>query len=318
MASVADYNNLAQVIKKLDRRSKQVFVQVLIAEVNLDNNRELGFQAGVIGGGVINNWLTVAGVYDPLGTVNSVLSGLGSATTAALLKDLTPGSVNVVGVLKAMDNRGMLNILSTPNLLTSDNKEAEINVGENIPLQGGSTQTAVGTTTNVERKDVGILLKIKPQISEGDYIRMDIIQEISLVKKDKGQAIDLVTTKRSTKTNVVIKDRETVVIGGLIQDTEETGVNKVPFLGDIPGLGWLFKTTSNIRKKTNLMILLTPQIVKDSADLKTITENQKILYDKDARNAGPVDVRKGIADAGAELRPAPAVPAPVLQETPEK
>jgi general secretion pathway protein D len=313
MASVADYNNLAQVIKKLDRRSKQVFVQLLIAEVNLDNNRELGLQAGVIGGGVLNRYLSIAGVYDPQGAIRSVLGGLGDVTTAALLKNFNPSSVNVAGVLKALDQNSMLNILSTPNLLTSDNREAEINVGENIPLQGGSTQTAVGTTTNIERKDVGIILKIKPQISEGDYIRMDISQEISLVKKDKGQAVDLVTTKRSTKTNVVIKDKDTVVIGGLIQDTEEDLVVKTPFFGDIPGLGWLFKTTQKLRKKTNLIILLTPQIVKDSADLKTITENQKIIYDKDARDAGPVDVRRGIAGAGAELSPAP-----VQQEAPAK
>jgi general secretion pathway protein D len=311
MASVADYNNLAQVIKKLDRRSKQVFVQVLIAEVTLDNSRDLGLQSGVIGGGVINNWLTLAGVYDPLGTVNSVLGGLGSAATASLLKDLNPNSVNVVGVLKAMDNKGMLNILSTPNLLTSDNKEAEINVGENVPFQGGSTQSAIGTTTNIERKDVGILLKIKPQISEGDYIRMDISQEISLVKKDKGQAVDLVTTKRATKTNVVIKDKETVVIGGLIQDTEETGVSKVPFLGDIPGLGWLFKTTSSVRKKTNLMILLTPQIVRDSTDLATISDTQKGRFGNSAENIEKVDVKKGIAGAGI-------LPVEVQKETPAK
>jgi general secretion pathway protein D len=313
MASVADYNNLAQVIKKLDRRSKQVFVQLLIAEVNLDNNRELGLQAGVIGGGVLNKYLAVAGVYDPQGAITSLLGGLSSSTTSNLLKNFNPSSVNVAGVLKLLDQNDMLNILSTPNLLTSDNKEAEISVGENVPFQGGSTQSSIGTTTSIERKDVGILLRIKPQISEGDYIRMDISQEISLVKKDKGQAVDLVTTKRGTKTNVVIKDKDTVVIGGLIQDTEEDIVIKTPFLGDIPGLGWLFKTTQKLRKKTNLIILITPQIVKDSADLRTITENQKIIYDTGARDAGPVDVRKGIAGAGAELKPVEA-----QKETPLK
>ena len=147
----------------------------------------------------------------------------------------------MTAVLKALDKNGLLNILSTPNILTSDNKEAEINVGENVPFQGSATQSTIGTTTSVERKDIGINLKIKPQISEGDYIRMDINQEISAVKDSKGQAIDLVTTKRSAKTSVVVKDKETVVIGGLIQDTEEETVSKVPFLGDIPLLGWLFK-----------------------------------------------------------------------------
>src|SRR6185369_9883734 len=129
--------------------------------------------------------------------------------------------VNVTAVLKALDKNGLLNILSTPNILTSDNKEAEINVGENVPFQGASTQSTGFVTTSVERKDIGINLKIKPQISEGDYIRLDINQEISAVKNDRGQAIDLVTTKRSAKTSIVVKDRETVVIGGLIQDQEE-------------------------------------------------------------------------------------------------
>jgi general secretion pathway protein D len=262
---------------------------------------------------VLNKYLAVAGVYDPQGAITSLLGGLSSSTTSNLLKNFNPSSVNVAGVLKLLDQNDMLNILSTPNLLTSDNKEAEISVGENVPFQGGSTQSSIGTTTSIERKDVGILLRIKPQISEGDYIRMDISQEISLVKKDKGQAVDLVTTKRGTKTNVVIKDKDTVVIGGLIQDTEEDIVIKTPFLGDIPGLGWLFKTTQKLRKKTNLIILITPQIVKDSADLRTITENQKIIYDTGARDAGPVDVRKGIVGAGAELKPVEA-----QKETPGK
>jgi general secretion pathway protein D len=103
-------------------------------------------------------------------------------------------------MLQALETDGVLNILSTPNILTTDNKEAEINVGENVPFKGSSTQSTFGTTESVERKDIGINLKIKPQVSEGDYIRMDIYQEISAVKSDKGQAVDLVTTKRSAKT----------------------------------------------------------------------------------------------------------------------
>jgi len=215
MASPNDYNNLLAVIKKLDRRSKQVFVQVLIAEVSLDKSRDIGLEGGVIGGGVLNKYLTVAGLYDPLGS----LSKLGSAITTlggTTLSGIDPRPANVAAVLHALDKNGLVNILSTPNILTSDNKEAEINVGENVPFQGQSTQSTIGTTTSVERKDIGINLKIKPQISEGDFIRLDLSQEISAVKNDKGQAIDLVTTKRSTKTSIVIKDKETVVIGGLI------------------------------------------------------------------------------------------------------
>jgi general secretion pathway protein D len=287
MASPNDYNNLVQVIKKLDRRSKQVFVQVLIAEVSLDKSRDIGLQSGVIGGAQLNKYLTVAGVYDPLGTLSSIGSAISGSSV--LTPSLTASPANVTAVLKALDKDGLVNILSTPNILTSDNKEAEINVGENVPFQSSTTINTASTTTSVERKDVGINLKIKPQISEGDYIRMDINQEISSVKNDKGQAVDLVTTKRSAKTSVVIKDKETVVIGGLIQDSEDVNVTKVPFLGDIPGLGWLFKTSTKTRKKTNLMILLTPHIIKDAADLNRVSDQQRDKFDESSRKTGTVD-----------------------------
>lgn len=293
MASPTDYSNLVQVIKKLDRRSKQVFVQVLIAEVSLDKSNEIGLQTGLIGGGSPNGSLTIAGLYDPLGT----LGAIGSVITAGgkLTPGVTASPLNVTAVLKALDKKGLLNILSTPNILTSDNKEAEINVGENVPFQGSATQSTIGTTTSVERKDIGINLKIKPQISEGDYIRLDINQEISAVKDSKGQAIDLITTKRSAKTSVVVKDKETVAIGGLIQDSEEETISKVPLLGDIPLLGWLFKTKSKTRKKTNLMILLTPHIVKDAADLAEMTRTQRQLFGESAKKGEQVDVQKEIS-----------------------
>ena len=293
MASPTDYNNLAQVIKKLDRRSKQVFVQVLIAEVSLDKSNEFGLQSGLIGGGSPNPTVTVAGLYDPLGTL-STIGGL-LVAGGGLSPGVTASPINIASLLKALDKNGLLNILSTPNILTSDNKEAEINVGENVPFQGSATQSTIGTTTSVERKDIGINLKIKPQISEGDYIRMDINQEISAVKDSKGQAIDLVTTKRSARTSIVVKDKETVVIGGLIQDTEEETVSKVPFLGDIPLLGWAFKTKSKVRKKTNLMILLTPHIVKDAADLAEMTRVQRMTFSDSAGKNEAVDVKKEIS-----------------------
>ncbi|MBC8018728.1 MAG: type II secretion system secretin GspD [Verrucomicrobia bacterium] len=293
MASANDYNNLIQVIKKLDRRSKQVFVQVLIAEVSLNKFRELGLQGGVIGAGVLNKYLTVAGLYDPLGTLTTIGQAVSAAGSS--LTNVTPSPVNIAAVLKALDQNGLLNILSTPNILTSDNKEAEINVGENVPFQGSSTLSSGISQTSIERKDIGINLKIKPQISEGDYIRMDINQEISAVKNDRGQAIDLVTTKRSAKTSIVVKDKETVVIGGLIQDSEEDIVSKVPLLGDIPGLGWLFKTTNKTRKKTNLMILLTPHIIKDADDLAAVSDDQRIKFGEAAEKVEPVDVQKEIS-----------------------
>ena len=293
MASPTDYTNLVQVIKKLDRRSKQVFVQVLIAEISMDKSSEVGLQTGLIGGGTPNSNLTIAGLYDPLGTLGTVGSVI--AAGGKLTPGVTASPLNVTAVLKALDKKGLLNILSTPNILTSDNKEAEINVGENVPFQGAITSTSINTSQSIERKDIGINLKIKPQISEGDYIRMDINQEISAVKDSKGQAIDLITTKRSAKTSVVVKDKETVAIGGLIQDTEEETISKVPLLGDIPLLGWLFKSKSKTRKKTNLMILLTPHIVKDSADLAEMTRIQREAFGEASKKSEPVDVQKEIS-----------------------
>ena len=305
MASPNDFNSLIQVIKKLDRRSKQVFVQVVIAEVTLDKSRALGVQAGAVAAGALGRYLQGGALYDPFGAFGQILNP--SATGAGIssligdkLQDTTR-PITGVALLQALDKNGLVNILSTPNILTSDNKEAEINVGENVPFQGSATQSTFGATQSVERRDIGINLKIKPQVSEGDYIRMDINQEISAVKNDKGQAVDLVTTKRSAKTSVVVKDRETVVIGGLIQDSEDVNVSKVPILGDIPGLGWLFKTTTKTRKKTNLMILLTPHIVKDNIDLSNISDGQRIKFGEASKKVGTVDVQKEIS--GAEVKP---------------
>jgi general secretion pathway protein D len=303
MSSPADYTNLVQVIKKLDRRSKQVFVQVVIAEVSLDKSRQLGVQAGAVAAGTLGRYLQGGGMYDPFGTFNQILgtSSTGTSTGAgisALIGDkLKDASKPVTGValLQALDTNGLLNVLSTPNILTSDNKEAEISVGENVPFKGTSTQSTFGSTESIERKDIGINLKIKPQISEGDYIRLDISQEISAVKANKGDAVDLVTTKRAAKTSIVVKDNETVVIGGLIADQENDSVSKVPILGDIPGLGWLFKTTTKTRQKTNLMILLIPRIVKDNAQLTNITDAQRAAFGTAAKEVKPVDVQKGIS-----------------------
>jgi general secretion pathway protein D len=306
MASPNDYNNLVQVIKKLDRRSKQVFVQVLIAEVTLNKSRNTGLQLGALGVDQINRYFGIGAFYDPFGVVSTLAtSGLAAATSASTSTSTTstinfpvagvPG--NIGAVLQALDSNDLLNVLSTPNILTSDNKEAEIIVGENVPFQGSSTISSGLSTTSIERKDVGITLKIKPQISEGDYIRLDLSQEISAIGATitvGNGATDRITTKRSAKTNIVVKNGETVVIGGLIQDSDEDVVTKIPYLGDIPGLGWLFKTKSKTKTKTNLMILLTPRIVKDNTDLAAISDSQRIKFGDASKKVDPVDVQKEI------------------------
>jgi general secretion pathway protein D len=299
MASPNDYNNLVQVIRKLDRRSKQVFVQVLIAEVSLDKQREIGVQSAVLGAYVADN-LAGGAFYDPFGAFSTLLKNdaiRGVITDNPNLK--FNQAANVVTVLKALDSNNLLNVLSTPNILTADNKEAEIFVGENVPFAGGSTVSSGVSTTSTERKDVGINLKITPQISEGDYIRLAISQEISALKDTiivGNGSVDRITTKRMAKTSVVVKDNEMVVIGGLIQDQEQEIVSKVPFLGDIPGLGWLFKTKSKQRTKTNLLILLTPTIVKSADDLNIVSEAERAKFGTAAKNVDPVDVQKEMAE----------------------
>ena len=303
MASPNDYNNLVQVIKKLDRRSKQVFVQVLIAEVSLDKTRALGVQAGAVAAGALGKYLQGGGLYDPFGTFGQIFgstSSTGSAISTLIGDKLknTTRPVTGVALLQALDSNGLLNVLSTPNILTSDNKEAEIFVGENVPFGGASTISSGLSTTSVERKDIGINLKIKPQISEGDYIRLDINQEISAVKDTVivgAGSTDRTTTKRSAKTSVVVKDSETVVIGGLIQDQENETVSKVPFLGDIPGLGWLFKTKNKTKTKTNLMILLIPRIVKDNETLISITDELRTTFGEASKEMKPLNVQKEIS-----------------------
>ncbi|WP_246163169.1 type II secretion system secretin GspD [Oryzomonas sagensis] len=296
MASPADYNNLVQVIKKLDRRSKQVFVQVLIAEVTLSKSRQVGLQLGTLGVSSISRYFGVAGYYDPFGVLSTIETATSSISSTSGLSSLSTPA-NIGAVLQALDSNGLVNVLSTPNILTSDNKEAEIVVGQNVPFQGSSTVSSGVTTTSIERKDVGITLKIKPQVSEGDYIRMDLSQEISAIGSTVtvgSGSTDRITTKRSAKTNVVVKDNEMIVIGGLIQDQDDISESKVPFLGDIPGLGWLFKTKTKSKSKTNLMILLTPHIVKDNADLTAVSDTQRAKFGDAAKKVEPVDVQKEI------------------------
>jgi general secretion pathway protein D len=288
MASPADYQNLLQVIQKLDRRRRQVFVQALIAEVSIDKLRDIGVQLGVNGAGTDGS-VAAAGILDPFNFLG------GSVQQQAVVKILSglAKNVNFSAVLKALDQNNAINVLSTPTILTSDNKEAEIFVGENVPLLSSTTLSSTGLSQqSIERKDTGITLKITPQITEGEYIKLDIYQEISAVKANKGQATDLVTTKRSAKTSVVVKDTDSVVIGGLIQTRDEDIVNKIPFLGDIPLLGYLFKTKSTERTKTNLMILLTPRIIRDAADMQAVSERQKRRFEGTVSVDKPINLDK--------------------------
>jgi len=298
VASPTDYQNLLQVIEKLDRRSRQVFVQAMIAEVSINKAKELGVQWGFLGA-ASNGTVSTAASFDPFGsfaTIGNTLAGLsaGGVSITAL-----GTAANFPVVLQALQTNGALNVLSTPNIMTSDNQEAEIFVGENVPFLSGTNLTSTGLSQqSIERKDTGIILKIKPQISEGEYIKLDIYQEISAVK-NFGTATNpnLGSTKRSAKTSVVVKNTDTVIIGGLIQDTDQVTESKIPLLGDLPLLGWLFKTKNTTREKTNLLIMLTPRIIKDARDMAEVSVNQRNSFSDAVKATAPIDLERALQAA---------------------
>ncbi len=224
--------------------------------------------------------LTAGGMGNFLDVPLTTIGSDGTVTTSTLT---VPG---FAALFSLNEFKGAINVLSTPQILTSDNKEAEIVVGENVPFISKRERDITNTSTvlnSIERKDVGITLRLTPQITEGDYVKLDLYQEISSIKQESETIlinIGPTTTKRSTKTSVVVKDNQTVVIGGLMEEKEEENINKVPLLGDIPLLGWLFKNKTLEKKKTNLLVFLTPHIVKDAEQLLKLTDNKKIEFAK--------------------------------------
>lgn len=286
----SDYENLVQIIKKLDKRRRQVFVEATIAEVSIDKLLDLGakWRATALSGG---EPVLIGGVGTvDSKTISNILTGMTGLTMGGIsnyftipqtfIKDAT-SDIRVPGftaLFSLSDFKSAVNVLSSPQILTSDNKEAEIIVGENVPFLSKRERDITTTNTvltSIERKDVGITLKITPQINEGDFVKLDIYQEISALVG--GQSENILTsvgpnfTKRSTKTSIVVKDRQTVVIGGLMQEREEETLTKMPFLGDIPILGWLFKYKVKQKTKTNLLVFLTPNIVKESEHLEKLS-----------------------------------------------
>jgi type II secretory pathway component GspD/PulD (secretin) len=293
VASPSDYQNILPIIKNLDKRRRQVFVEVMIAEISVNKLLTLGtkWRAAVRSGG---EPVFVAGVGTvDQSTISSIVTGLTGLTMGGMgnyftipqnfisgaTSDVTAPGIAVLFSLS--DFRDAVNVLSTPQILTSDNKEAQILVGENVPFISSRQQdvtTANTVLNNITRQDVGIQLKITPQISEGDYIKLDIYQEISALLA--GQSDTILTsvgptiTKRSTKTSVVAKDRQTVVIGGLMQDREEETTEKAPFFGDLPLIGWLFKYKTTSKTKTNLLVFLTPHVVTEADNLGRLSRDK--------------------------------------------
>lgn len=290
-ASDADYNNLRGVIDRLDVRRAQVFIEALIAEVSVEKAAQFGIQwagATPTGSGAtagIINYPTLPGIIgtavDPTGALGAV-AGL---TVGFLGKKITlPDGTEVFGLgalARALETKGDVNILSTPNLLMLDNVEAKIVIGQNVPfLTGSYTSTATtGGTVNpfqtIERKDVGLTLKIKPQISEGGGVKMLIAQEVSsVVQSSLTSSQGLTTNKRAIDTTVIADDGNIVVLGGLIEEQVTENVQAVPLLSKLPLLGDFFTFRDRSRKKTNLMVFLRPVIVRSGDDMLGFTQDR--------------------------------------------
>ena len=283
IASPQDYSVIEDVIKKLDIVRAQVYVEALIAEVTLDKVKDLGVEW--------NATENVKGEVDPLGGTDfglmDAVQGAGETALQGLIMGVTKGFVTIDGT-EIPDIKALLhfyagdtdvNVLSAPRLLTTDNEEAEIIVGEERPfLKAEQTSvSAEGSTIRTwEYKDVGITLKITPHISKGKLLRLELFAEIkNFVAYVGGLDGAAITTKRQASSSVIVEDGSTVVIAGLIRDDTTGGINKVPILGDIPLLGWLFKSRSQSKIKTNLLIFITPRIVTTAEDLKKITEEEQ-------------------------------------------
>jgi general secretion pathway protein D len=309
-ASGADFAAIQRLIDKLDRPRRQVFVEAVIMEVNLRN--ETAF--GVGGHGAIpykykgqNGFIPIAsepGRVSSLNLSNAIqLGGFLTGYVGPVSAELSALGFQLpsIGLLiQALQTDSDVNIISTPHIVATDNEDSEIIVGQNVPFQAGYTPsslsgllgntsgTSSGTTPNllgslgglgsyiapIQRQNVELRLKIKPQISEGGNVRMIIdeqTEEIASVDATLGPT----TSKRAVKTQVIARDQSTIVIGGLIQERTTRSVKKIPVLGSLPLIGWLFRDTSNTKQKTNLLLFLTPYIIRDESDYRRIFEKKR-------------------------------------------
>ena len=283
------FNMLRGVIDKLDMRRAQLYIEALIAEVSTDKAAEFGIQwQGLGGDNRTGGTQAVGGTKFVTGGIITGAANL-NAAGGGLNLGLLHGSINIPGIgevanlgvlAHALESNANANILSKPNLLMLDNEEAKIVIGQNVPFVTGQYAQTNGATVapfqTIERQDVGLTLKVKPQISEGNSIKLEIHQEVSSVANAAGSA-GITTNKRSIDTSVLVDDGNIIVLGGLIEDTVSDTVNKVPLLGDIPVIGALFRSVGRGHKKTNLMVFLRPYVIRNAEDSSKIS-NERYDY----------------------------------------
>lgn len=275
------YRQVRAMIDQLDTRRAQVYIESMIVEVSGDNAADFGFQwQGLLGKRGDSYGLAAGTNFTPPGGAGNIINvqtgvaqgqvNLGEGLNIGLLRDFGT-AYGLAAIARVLQSQANTNIVSTPNLITLDNEEAKIVVGQNVPfITGQFTNTGTGTTNpfqTIERQDVGITLRIRPQVGEGGAVRMTIFQEQSSLLSTTAAGTSNAgpsTARRSIEGTVVVDDGQILVLGGLIEDRFVTNRSKVPLLGDIPGIGALFRSESRERRRTNLMVFLRPIVMRDA------------------------------------------------------
>lgn len=332
------YRQLRAVIDQLDSRRAQVYVETMIVEVNATKAADVGFQWQGLMGREGDRWGLIGGTNYGSGGNNIIQLSLAAATggqsgalpsaglNVGIVRNFL-GTYSLAGLARFLEQNVDGNILSTPNIVTLDNEEAKITVGQNVPFvtgqftNTGGTGGAVNPFQTIERKDVGITLRVKPQIGENGTVRLAIYQEVSsVVNQNVSQGVadataGLVTNKRSVESSVVVDDGQIIVLGGLMQDQFTDNRDKVPLLGDVPLLGGLFRSENRSRVKTNLMIFLRPVVMRDqdasnrlSMDRYDMMRAQQIASQPQPRVLLPINE--------APVMPARELPPPADAATP--
>ncbi|HXX86321.1 MAG TPA: type II secretion system secretin GspD [Casimicrobiaceae bacterium] len=340
MAPEPLYNNIRAIVDKLDTRRAQVFVEALIVEVSADRSAEFGIQWQYLQG--LNSNSTYVGGNQNFNTISSGSNIIGTSVNLGtagpgLNLGIIRGSITIPGLgaitnlallVRALQTDNTANILATPNLLMLDNEESRIIVGQNVPFitgqyaQTGTTATVTPFQT-IERQDVGVTLRVKPQITEGGGVRMVVHEEVSSVV-DTTNPAGIIINKRSLDSTVLIDDGQIIVLGGLIQDSQTGNTQKIPFLGDIPIAGALFRYDTRVKSKTNLMVFLRPTIVRNSAMGGAVSSDRYdyIIGEQKSIRTDPNMIPPVLPNLQDPRLPAvplpssPANPAPMLLPTP--
>lgn len=321
------YNALRAVIDKLDARRAQVFVEALVVEITAEKAAEFGIQwqdlrgieksgTNFIGGTNLGGRNSGSNILDAAVNLGTLGQGLNIGIVSGTINIPGLGVVTNLGALaRALESDANANILSTPNLLTMDNEEAKIVIGQNVPFITGQYAQTGSTTTpspfqTIERRDVGLTLRVRPQVSEGGSVKLEIYQEISSLRPTT-TAADIITDMRSIDSTVLVDDGRIIVIGGLIQDTMQDGIDRVPLLGDIPLIGHLFRSEKRKRMKTNLMVFLRPYVLRDTSSSDVLTGER---YDFIRQKQAEFRMQPHFALPDMQMEPLPELKNPPLPQ----